>query len=190
MQLLLFVAVWLQILSTVAGYPNGAPVDRCGNMTPGHNVLPQTSSSPYTIMISNNTFRPNEPIRVMIEGPVYLGVLLQARSSSGTDAIGTWGIPPPNTKYLACSGNGQSAITHSSIINKNNKTIYTWIPPESLQTAFIRATVVANRTTFWINLTSERLTRAPGGGGNTAADAKMAAASVVFLTLLSSMVVQ
>ncbi|KAK3508977.1 hypothetical protein QTP70_015399 [Hemibagrus guttatus] len=187
MQLLLFVAVWFQVLSAVAGYPSGAPVDRCGNMTPGHSVPQQSSPSPYTIRISNNTFSPNQPIQVTIQGPVYLGLLLQALSNTSTGAVGTWGTPPLNTKYLACSGSN-SAITHANRNIKNSETIYTWIPPDSLQMAFIRATVVSNRTTFWVNLSSEMLTKAPGS--NAPADAKMAAAPVVFLALLTSMVLQ
>ncbi|XP_060719498.1 putative defense protein Hdd11 [Tachysurus vachellii] len=183
MQPVLFVTVWLVVLSPVTGYPTGAPVARCVDMTPGHNVPSQSSPSPYTIVISTTTFTTNQSIRVTIQGPAYLGLLLQAQSTN-TDAVGTWGTPPPNTQYLACSNNSQSAITHSNKISKNSETTYTWIPPDSIQSAFIRATVVANRTTFWVNITSERLSR------GAAAEVKMAITPVVFLTLLTSLAFQ
>ncbi|KAI5089084.1 hypothetical protein C0J45_20492 [Silurus meridionalis] len=171
MLLVLFVACWLQVWTGVAGYPAGAPVGRCGDMTPGHNVTSQTSPSPYTIKVSNTTFSTNQTIKVMIQGPVYIGLLLQARSGSNPIAVGTW-------------GNSQSAITHSNINIKNNETTYTWIPPDSVNSAFITATVVTNKTTFWINLKSETLNR--GGGNNAAADPKVAVTPVLFLMLMST----
>ncbi|XP_027015206.1 putative defense protein Hdd11 [Tachysurus fulvidraco] len=185
MQPVLFVTVWLLVLSAVTGYPTGAPVARCVDMTPGHGVPSQTSPSPYTIVISSTTFTPTQSIRVTIQGPMYLGLLLQARSNN-TDAVGTWGTPPPDTKYLACSNNSQGAITHSNRNSKNNETTYTWIPPDSIESAFIRATVVANRTTFWVNLSSEKLSRASGA----AAEVKMAITPVMFLAFLMSMAFQ
>ncbi|XP_053474092.1 putative defense protein Hdd11-like [Ictalurus furcatus] len=186
MQVVLFVAFWLQVWTSVTGYPTGAPVGRCVDMTPQHGVTAQSGPSPYTIAISNTTFSTNQAITVTIEGPEYAGLLLKARSGSSTDAVGTWGPPPLNTQYLSCSGN-QSAITHSNRNRKNSNTSYTWIPPASLTTAFITATVVSNRTTFWVNLTSATLTR--GGNSNAAADHKMAVTPVLFLTLLMSTLV-
>lgn len=40
-------------------------------------------------------------VSVTIQGPQYIGLLLQARSGSNTNAVGTWKTPPANTKYLA-----------------------------------------------------------------------------------------
>ncbi|XP_060768957.1 putative defense protein Hdd11 [Neoarius graeffei] len=176
----LFVALLLQVWTAVTGYPSGAPVGRCEDMTPQHNVQPQSIPSPYTIVISNMTFSTNQIINVTIQGPQYIGLLLQARSGSDTNAVGTWKTPPANTKYLACSGNNFSAITHSDRTPKDNKTTFSWIPPASLKTAFITATVVSNRTTFWVKLKSSTLTGVSGG----VADPKMAVTSVLFLTLL------
>ncbi|XP_026777771.3 putative defense protein Hdd11 [Pangasianodon hypophthalmus] len=189
MRVVLFVAFWLQVWTAVTGYETGAPAGRCVDMTPGHNVPPQSSPSPYTIVVSNTTFSTNQAIKVRIQGPVYAGLLLQARSGSNTEAVGTWGVPPPNTQHLACSGRDQSAITHSNRNSKNNDTTYTWNPPASLQTAYITATVVSNRTTFWVNLRSAALTGV-AGGSNAAADPKMAVTPVLFLTLLMSTVFQ
>lgn len=37
---------------------------------------------------------------VTISGPEYRGVLLEARTAGSTDALGSWGLPPPDTKLL------------------------------------------------------------------------------------------
>ncbi|KAM9440359.1 putative defense protein 3 [Clarias gariepinus] len=187
MRAVLFLTFWLQVWTTVSGFPTGAPSARCVDMKPGHDVSAQSGSSPYTIMVSNTTFSTNQTIKVMIHGPVYIGLLLQARSGSSTDAVGTWGTPPSNTQYLTCSGISQSAITHSNKNSKNSE-IYTWIPPASLDSAFITATVVANKSTFWINLRSDTLRR--DGSSNTAADHRMAVTPVLLLPLLMSVVLQ
>ncbi|KAF5909537.1 putative defense protein 3, partial [Clarias magur] len=158
MRAVLFLTLSLRVWTAVSGYSTGAPVARCEDMKPGHDVSAQSGSSPYTIMVSNTTFSTNQAIKVMIHGPAYMGLLLQARSGSSTVAVGTWGTPPSNTQYLMCSGSSQSAITHSNKNSKNSET-YTWIPPASLDSAFITATVVANKTTFWMNLRSDTLQR-------------------------------
>ncbi|KAI5615750.1 hypothetical protein C0J50_0431 [Silurus asotus] len=123
MLLVLFVACWLQVWTGVAGYSTGAPVSRCGDMTPGHNVTSQTSPSPYTIKVSNTTFSTNQ----MIKGPIRIQ----------PDRCGDLG-----------------------------------------------ATIVTNKTTFWINLKSETLNRV--GGNNAAADPKVAVTPVLFLMLMST----
>uniref|UniRef100_A0A3B1K7N3 Reelin domain-containing protein n=1 Tax=Astyanax mexicanus TaxID=7994 RepID=A0A3B1K7N3_ASTMX len=86
------------ILTPALGYGTGAPTEACGNMKPGHKgIVPQTSQSPYSIQVSNTTFTSGKPITVTIIGPDYGGVLLQARSGTNTDALGSWGSPPNNT---------------------------------------------------------------------------------------------
>lgn len=37
---------------------------------------------------------------VTIVGPKYRGVLLEARTGGGLNALGTWQRPPPDTKFL------------------------------------------------------------------------------------------
>ena len=51
------VVVLVIILATAQCYPSGAPNAACDTLLPGHNVLPQTSQSPYILKckaISNN----------------------------------------------------------------------------------------------------------------------------------------
>lgn len=51
--------IFAVVLATIAsaspasGYGNGAPVNACANMIPGHGVVPQVSGSPYTLALSS-----------------------------------------------------------------------------------------------------------------------------------------
>lgn len=73
----LFVALLLQVWTAVTGYPSGAPVGRCEDMTPRHGVPPQSIPSPYTIVISNITFSTNQTINGNLKRCDFLFYLLQ-----------------------------------------------------------------------------------------------------------------
>ncbi|KAK1787705.1 hypothetical protein P4O66_016195 [Electrophorus voltai] len=129
-------------------------------MEPEHKgVTPQTNASPYTIAVSNSTFQTGKPITVVIGGSNYTGVLLQARSASSKEALGTWGTTPANTKYLQCSGIAQGAITHSNSNTKNNLTVFTWNPPSTTNSIYFVATIAKDANVYWLNVKSEMLTR-------------------------------
>ncbi|XP_051529150.1 putative defense protein 3 [Myxocyprinus asiaticus] len=157
--------VLLQVLHCAMCYPNGAPTSACVDMIPRHGgVEPQPSPAPYTIQPSSSTFQTGKPVTVVIKGPDYRGVLLEARSGSDSNAIGTWQTPPTNTKFLECAGNQQGAITHANTNIKDNSTIYTWIPPATAKNVYFMATVAQQRTVFWLNVKSSTLTQSGGGG--------------------------
>uniref|UniRef100_A0A3B3YM69 Reelin domain-containing protein n=1 Tax=Poecilia mexicana TaxID=48701 RepID=A0A3B3YM69_9TELE len=147
----------LQFLCFVDCYPNGAPTGACKDMMPRHaGVVPQPSPAPYTILTNMKRYLP-----VTIIGPEYRGVLLEARRENFNDAYGSWKTPPPDTKFLQCSGNPQGAITHANTNLKSNTTVYTWIPHDiiifGLFIVFFRATVAQQRTVYWINVRSNIL---------------------------------
>ncbi|XP_051546421.1 putative defense protein 3 [Myxocyprinus asiaticus] len=157
--------VLLQVLNCALSYPNGAPTSACVDMMPRHvGAQPQPSPAPYTIQTSSSTFQTGKPVTVAIKGPDYRGVLLEARSGSDVNAIGTWQTPPSNTKFLECAGNQQGAITHANTTIKNNSTIYTWIPPAPEKNIYFMATVAQQRTVYWLNVKSSTLTQSDGGG--------------------------
>ncbi|XP_072516038.1 putative defense protein 3 [Salminus brasiliensis] len=179
----------LQAVTSVLGFPNGAPTSVCDSMRPGHSgVQPQPGQPPYIIQTSNSTFRTGEPIRVIIKGPDYSGVLLEARSGSSTNALGSWGSPPANTKYLQCS-TSQGAITHANTNLKSNLTEYTWIPPPTSTSIYFMATVAKSRAVYWLNIKSATLSRDGEVGAGSAADPEIAATlELLLLTLLVSTV--
>ncbi|XP_030648771.1 putative defense protein 3 [Chanos chanos] len=189
---LLFGAVLLQVLCLGSGYPNGAPASACGDMMPRHSgVVPQPNPAPYTIQTSSNTFQAGVPITVVIKGPVYQGVLLEARSGSDTKALGVWKSPPANTKLLQCSGNSNGAITHANTNAKDNSTEYSWTPTDGTPSQiYFMATVAQQRTVYWLNVRSQTLSG--GGSTNLATDTNSGSArqSLYLLLLLGPLSTQ
>ncbi|XP_043075993.1 putative defense protein 3 [Puntigrus tetrazona] len=181
MDAMFFGVVILQFLASVLSYPNGAPESTCVDMMPRHKgIEPKPNPGPYTIQPSSTTFQTDKPVTVVIKGPDYSGVLLEARSGSDSKAIGTWQTPPPNTKFLVCSGNKQGAVTHANPNMKNNSTVFTWIPPATAKNVFFKATVAQQSTVFWVDVMSSTLTSSEGG---TSLDVHSSAERIVTPTL-------
>ncbi|XP_037536000.1 LOW QUALITY PROTEIN: putative defense protein Hdd11 [Nematolebias whitei] len=155
--MLLLALFFLKALCFVGCYPNGAPTGACEDMIPRHGVLPQPSLSPYSILTNTETFQPGKPITVTITGPAYRGVLLEARIQGSTNALGSWKLPPPDTKFLQCAGNLQGAVTQSNTNLKGNSTVYNWIPPNTMSPVYFIATVAQQRSVFWVNVRSNTL---------------------------------
>ncbi|XP_034548725.1 putative defense protein 3 [Notolabrus celidotus] len=160
MALLLPFFILLQVLCYVHGYPTGAPTGACEDMMPRHSgVQPQPSPVPYAILTNTRTFQPGQAITVTITGPDYRGVLVEARTFGSTNALGSWQLNPPDTKFLQCSGNPQAAVTHSNTNLKGNTTVYSWLPPDSASPIYFMATVAQQRTIYWVDVRSDTLTR-------------------------------
>ncbi|XP_040012378.1 putative defense protein 3 [Xiphias gladius] len=193
MELLLPGLFVLQVLCFVSGYPSGAPTGACEDMLPRHTgVQPQPSPAPYALLADTRTFQPGDPITVTITGPEYRGVLLEARTLGSTNALGSWQLPPPDTRFLECTGNPQGAITHSNTNLKGNATAYRWIPPNSTHPVYFMATVAQQRAVFWVNVRSASLTRGkPGGLGlATAASAGVAEEKHLLLLMICFLMLQ
>ncbi|XP_041644295.1 putative defense protein 3 isoform X2 [Cheilinus undulatus] len=94
-----------------------------------------------------------------VRGPDYRGVLLEARMFGSTNALGSWQLPPPDTKFLQCAGNPAGAVTHSNTNPKGNTTVYSWIPPNSAGPIYFVATVAQQRAVYWIGVRSMTLMR-------------------------------
>ncbi|XP_054467758.1 putative defense protein Hdd11 [Anoplopoma fimbria] len=156
----------------LGGYPSGAPTGACEDMLPRHSgVLPQPSPAPYALLTNTRMFQPGKAIRVVITGPEYRGVLLEAQTVGSTNALGSWQIPPPDTKFLQCAGNTQGAVTHSNTNLKGNTTVYSWIPPNSTSNVYFMATIAQQRTVFCVNVKSKPLIRGKPRGLSLATDA-------------------
>ncbi|XP_048388299.1 putative defense protein 1 [Stegostoma tigrinum] len=151
--------LFLVILSLLAAFwpaasplPGGAPLGSCQSMAPRHiNTSPQEGPSPYSVIAKSY----NNTVEVKIMGPPYKGILLEARYSGDTVAVGTWSTPPNDTKTIPCFSKANSAITHSNVNPKNNMTTYTWMGPCSKNNAVVfLATVASSKQEYWLKLTS------------------------------------
>lgn len=90
-------------------YPSGAPLDRCGDMMPKHNVAPINEPPPYEISVSRahhetalkklfvNIHSKDESIH-------FKGFLLEARGKWDGQSIGEWTTDVKHTKTLDCFG--------------------------------------------------------------------------------------
>ena len=85
-------------------YPDGAPVEKCVDMTPSHGVAAQTGASPYEIKVAKPYYMPGENVTVSIESSTdnIKGFLIQARQVGANSATGMFGTLPVNVTHLAC----------------------------------------------------------------------------------------
>ncbi|XP_046899197.1 putative defense protein 3 [Hypomesus transpacificus] len=181
--------VILHAVCLVAGFPNGAPTSACEDMMPRHaGVQPQPTRAPYAILTNSKTFQPGQPITVIIYGPDYRGVLLEARTETSPNALGNWRLPPPDTKFLQCSGNSQGAITHANTNLKGNTTTFSWMPPSTINSVYFMATVAQQRTVYWLNIRSAFLTKGAEEGIGLATGGCRSMASEGFMVFLTACV--
>ncbi|ESO95889.1 hypothetical protein LOTGIDRAFT_239394 [Lottia gigantea] len=147
------------------GYPGGAPDSACGAMFPsGHSAPPQGSSPPYRIILAKKTYSPGETVKVIIEakkGHYFKGILLQARNIgcnvNGSDIVGVFTANDNELETKHCFGKVHSSVTHNSNSPKRTKFIYWTAPVHSAGHVIIRATLVEDTSTFWINVVSDIL---------------------------------
>ena len=80
-----------------------------------------------------------------------------------SQAVGSWYIPFSGdnsslatvSKYVACSGVHQRAVTHSDARTPLTAVPLQWTPPHTFHgTVIITATIVTNYTHYWTNLQS------------------------------------
>ncbi|XP_068098200.1 putative ferric-chelate reductase 1 [Hyperolius riggenbachi] len=120
-------------LAGVFGYPSGQISASCDTMLPSHgNNVAQTSTAPYVITASNNTFNPGDTITVTIKASgssTFKGFLLEARAVGGNAIAGTFSTSDVNAQILSCSAGASTAVSHT---NGNSKTSITakWTAPE------------------------------------------------------------
>lgn len=58
----LLIALWVAQLAAVNAYPYGAPDDACASLLPQHGSGPRSSSAPYSITTSGNSYAAGQQI--------------------------------------------------------------------------------------------------------------------------------
>ncbi|CAH1249082.1 FRRS1 [Branchiostoma lanceolatum] len=167
------VCVFLAFLSACDAFGTGAPATACMTMHPGHkinattDVVPQTSASPYSIVVEGSRYTPGSTFSVQIVGPVFRGFLLQARRPGMTTPIGTFSNAPTNTKTTMCT-TADSSMTHDNPSVKQNITL-TWNAPSAgIGTVQFVATVAEMKVTYWMNVMSAEVAEGPASGASFA----------------------
>ncbi|XP_075473232.1 putative defense protein 3 isoform X1 [Ascaphus truei] len=160
-------------LLTVA-YPSGKVEGSCDSMEPGHGTTGQTSSAPYTLTLSQNSYSDGEKLTVTLSsnpGAVqFKGFLIQARAGSSNTPLGSFQISGSDAQILTCS-TLPSAVSHTSASSKASVQV-TWVAPSTnIPDIQFRATVVQVKTIYWNTVLGPKLTyiKVPASTNATAA---------------------
>ncbi|XP_030062402.1 putative defense protein 3 [Microcaecilia unicolor] len=157
----------------VFAFGNGKVIPACFTMEPQHGTTAQTSPAPYNITISQETYKAGDRIIVTISSntnsTLFAGFLLQAReASNGNTPVGSFLISNSDMQALNCSKTFD-AVSHTS--NKKKTSIQvTWIAPTDITSDILmKATVVAEKPTYWTNVQGPRLSFSGGSisGGSS-----------------------
>ncbi|OXA50998.1 putative defense protein 1 [Folsomia candida] len=135
---LIITIIALNLFHCCNGYSGGAPDSRCGTMVPGHWVSPQTTPSPFHILLSSEQ---------------------DAKNFGTFDTIGSDNF---QSQPVNCFGHENSAMTHKDPVEKHFVNLV-WIAPivENGDDGVyeVRVTFVQNFWTIWPNQTPEKLIR-------------------------------
>ncbi|XP_078578458.1 putative ferric-chelate reductase 1 [Branchiostoma floridae x Branchiostoma japonicum] len=146
------------------GYGNGAPLEACVTMMPGHfGTSAQISPNPYSL-VTPSQYVPGQSITVQITGADFQGFLIQARKIGTTTSIGVFTSLPSTVRTNDCPNTvarGANSATHNSQAVKRDLTL-TWTPPTDAGHGTVEfvATVAEQKTVYWIGLKSSQLTEA------------------------------
>ncbi|KAK0047155.1 ferric-chelate reductase 1 [Biomphalaria pfeifferi] len=138
-------------------YPNGAPSYLCDSdsLKPlgPHEVASSVSSpSPFSISLSQTSYKSGDTIQVTLSGAPFKGFLIVARKAAGgTTNIGKFTISTNHEKTMCTSFTG---VTHASRDIKTSVTANWTAPLETFGDIIIKYTVVMDVTNYYFDLNS------------------------------------
>ncbi|XP_066965921.1 putative ferric-chelate reductase 1 homolog isoform X2 [Macrobrachium rosenbergii] len=158
----------------VLGYSRGAPDTACGDLMPGHGLVTQGTPSPYTIAPGAASVEGGKRMLVTLhtrdDERGFMGFLVQARNPDDeSQIVGTFFTT--DHSYLTCGKGFNNAVTHSSSTAKP-KVLLEWEAPSDYSGDVVfKGTFVKTYDTYWVGVTSEKvtITNPPGSQGGPAA---------------------
>ncbi|XP_064601139.1 ferric-chelate reductase 1-like [Liolophura sinensis] len=143
-------------LVVVQSFSEGAPSGTCLTMFPKHDLAEKMSTTcPFTIRLSSETYTPSQEITVFIEGSAektFKGFQIRAHRVKGdTETImGTFtDFPDEYLKTLSCFGELHNMLTHKDAVDKGNLTL-TWKAPDvPVGDLVFTATILTTFAEFW-----------------------------------------
>ncbi|XP_070382410.1 putative defense protein Hdd11-like isoform X2 [Dermacentor albipictus] len=135
-------------------YPNGAPPTACGDMTPNHGFTASTDKGNLTLTATPHDKR---SAKVTLEG-TFKGFLIKAVDSNGMVVGNFTPDMPAIAKGIECDGHHNSAITHTSRVEKSSVPV-TWTASDDYKggDVIFRATVVRSKADYYLKLESSAL---------------------------------
>ncbi|CAL1545238.1 unnamed protein product [Lymnaea stagnalis] len=154
----------LFLLRVTWAYPGGVPDTACSSMFPtGHSSHAQTSASPYKIVLNKSVYNPGETIKVDVYGDQigFSGIYIQPRLAgchvNATRTVGVFTVSDPQLQTRHCFGVIHSTVSHVSSAKKRHVSFYWTAPVLASGHVVIRATIVQDRQTFWVDVESPAL---------------------------------
>ncbi|KAM9324792.1 putative ferric-chelate reductase 1 [Gastrophryne carolinensis] len=148
---LTLIFIFTGFLASVSGYSSGQISIACDSMLPQHGSnSPQSSTAPYAITVSKNTFNPGDNITVTLtaNGGHFKGFLLEPQLVGGNGITGTFRTTDSNAQILTCGASHNNGNAKQSITA-------VWTAPEGAGPIVFVATVVQAFTTYWTGVKSE-----------------------------------
>jgi len=154
---------WVVLLQRGGGYSTGGPREACSSLQPGHGgQAGDLEDIPYQLVVEPSTIMAGSNISITLLGTGWItryefkGFLLQVRGYDGS-SLGTFHTSDVEAVYLHCH-HKQDTVTHSSSQPKTSLTI-SWSAPSQLSGQVqVIATVVQDFSTYWVGLTSVKVT--------------------------------
>ncbi|CAH1796555.1 unnamed protein product [Owenia fusiformis] len=160
--------ILLSLVSGVAAFPSGPPIEACEDLRPLHGGSESQPGSPFTINVNVPTYSPGQQVQVTIsssDGQRFKGFMIQARDEAST-VVGTWTNLPTLTKHMACSYDN-STVSHSDRLNAAQVSLNWQAPDQSVGNVVFVATFVRNyqhpdptTSLYWTGIRSATLTPA------------------------------
>ena len=200
MILIMLITAFLCVLSSINAYPTGAPPAVCKTMIPGpkgHGSEPQSSAAPYNISVEPMHYSSGTTVTVTLMGlstTKFKGYLLTMRRVEDNTTIVAGFSVPNGGQLLACDGQNNAAVTHTSNSIKTSAS-FTWTAPAQSEGSLqVFATVVQSKLKFWTmiksNIITASQTTTPAGGQATTTSSNSAAFTVSsFLGILGAVVI-
>lgn len=111
--LVAFAAIVALTVPGAIGYSAGAPEAVCGDMTPQHGAVPQTSALPFVVKVDKNKVSAGGTVQITLSGTrghaAFKGFLLQVRNAAG-EPIGTFLINEADRYYKAINCNKNQKV--------------------------------------------------------------------------------
>ncbi|XP_045623366.1 putative ferric-chelate reductase 1 homolog isoform X1 [Procambarus clarkii] len=150
--------IWACFCGSAWAFSQGAPDTACATRIPKHGVGPQNSPPPYTITPGSVQVQGGERMLVTLQvagNTVFKGFIIQARASDTQKVTGTFFTT--DHKYLNCDNGMNNAVTHKGPADKTKVTLM-WEPPSDFagDVVFV-GSFVLERTSFWVDVTSEKI---------------------------------
>ncbi|KAM4900207.1 reelin domain-containing protein 1 [Sylvia borin] len=162
----------LCLVSCAAAFSQGASLSACSDMMPRHlRVQLHSSNSNYVTVHTNVSFYfPGDKVPVTVRSTRdYMGFMLQARKVSNNKIAGTFIFPPPGSKLLTCSEDGDT-VTHSDKSLKRNLSFVWKAPDQPIGDIKFFISIVQSYFVYWAKIESAVV--AQGGQNESFADKK------------------